>query len=158
MPRKKKSILENTTVVSKPEASQNQGIVSPVSKPADQKITVDAFLLDEFVNTECSNEARLLFDKSRYGTLLQDGRVQLTLIEAYYLMDKGKIRLFNAKNILTKEQFLKKCLKLEKNFWVRYAVYADIRDRGYIIKTALKFGADFRVYNKGVKPGEDHAR
>ena len=23
---------------------------------------------------------------------------------------------------------------------------------------ALKFGAEFRVYNKGVKPGEDHAR
>ncbi len=33
-----------------------------------------------------------------------------------------------------------------------------MRNRGYIIKTALKFGADFRVYDRGVKPGEDHAR
>ncbi|MBW3017686.1 tRNA-intron lyase, partial [Candidatus Woesearchaeota archaeon] len=24
--------------------------------------------------------------------------------------------------------------------------------------TALKFGADFRVYDRGVKPGEDHAK
>ena len=33
-----------------------------------------------------------------------------------------------------------------------------MRNRGYIVKTALKFGADFRVYDRGVKPGEDHAR
>ena len=33
-----------------------------------------------------------------------------------------------------------------------------MRDRGYIVKTALKFGADFRIYDRGVKPGEDHAK
>ncbi len=33
-----------------------------------------------------------------------------------------------------------------------------MRNRGYIVKTALKFGADFRVYDRGVKPGEDHAK
>jgi tRNA-intron endonuclease len=37
-------------------------------------------------------------------------------------------------------------------------VFKDLRNRGYIVKTALKFGADFRVYDRGVKPGEDHAR
>ena len=36
--------------------------------------------------------------------------------------------------------------------------YKNIRNRGYIIKTALKFGADFRVYARGVKPGEGHAK
>jgi len=41
---------------------------------------------------------------------------------------------------------------------VRFCVYKDLRNRGYIIKTALKFGADFRVYDRGVKPGEDHAK
>ncbi|MDP3918703.1 MAG: tRNA-intron lyase, partial [Nanoarchaeota archaeon] len=25
-------------------------------------------------------------------------------------------------------------------------------------KTALKFGADFRVYDRGIKPGEEHAK
>ena len=33
-----------------------------------------------------------------------------------------------------------------------------MRNRGYIVKTALKFGAEFRVYDRGIKPGEDHAR
>ena len=33
-----------------------------------------------------------------------------------------------------------------------------MRNRGYIVKTALKFGADFRVYDKGKKPGKTHAK
>jgi len=119
---------------------------------------IDAFIIDDYSITECSNEARLLFDKSRYGTILEDGRVQLTLIETYYLLDKKRIRLLAGKKEMPKNTFLKKCMKLEKNFWIRYAVFSDFRNRGYIIKTALKFGADFRVYNKGIKPGEDHAR
>ena len=39
----------------------------------------------------------------------------------------------------------------------KFVVFNDLRKRGYIVKTALKFGADFRVYEKGIKPGEDHA-
>jgi len=53
---------------------------------------------------------------------------------------------------------LKKIKKTEPNFWTKYRVYKNLRDRGYIVKTALKFGADFRVYERGVKPGEDHAK
>ena len=33
-----------------------------------------------------------------------------------------------------------------------------MRSRGYIVKTALKFGADFRVYDRGIKPVDDHAK
>ncbi len=122
------------------------------------KKAIEVSLLKENVITECSNEARLLYEKSRYGTLLDDGRVELTLIETYYLAEKNKIIVLMGKKSLTKETLLKKFIKFEKNFRTRYAVYADFRNRGYIIKTALKFGADFRVYDKGIKPGEDHAR
>ena len=41
---------------------------------------------------------------------------------------------------------------------IKYAVFKDLREKGYIVKTALKFGADFRVYPKGVKPGKKHAK
>ena len=62
------------------------------------------------------------------------------------------------KKAFDKEVFIKKAKKCEPNFWIRYIVFKEIRNRGYIIKTALKFGADFRIYDRGVKPGEDHAR
>lgn len=125
---------------------------------AKAKKNVEIFLIKDTAVSECSNEARILYDKSRYGMLLDDGRVQFTLIEAYYLLDKDKANVLFGKKALGKRDFLKRCMRLEKNFWTRYAVYADFRNRGYIIKTALKFGADFRVYDKGVKPGEDHAK
>jgi tRNA-intron endonuclease len=48
--------------------------------------------------------------------------------------------------------------KKEHNFFARYVTYADLKNRGYTVKTALKFGADFRVYDKGKKPGEEHAK
>jgi len=131
------------------------------TKTRGKKRLIEVFLNKDFVFTECSNEARLLFDKSRYGAMLKDGRVQLTLIETYYLMEKEKIVLLNntkSKKEISKDTFANKCFRLEKNFWTRFAVFADFRNRGYVIKTALKFGADFRVYDKGIKPGEDHAR
>ena len=74
-------------------------------------------------------------------------------------MEKGSVELISESNRKIEfAKFLKKAVKLEPNFWTRYCVFKDIRNRGYIIKTALKFGADFRVYDRGIKPGEDHAK
>lgn len=118
---------------------------------------VNVFLVNEVAITEDSDEARELYNQSRYGELVNN-KVNLALHEAFYLMEKGKIVIMDGKKPISFEKFLKKAKKLEPNFWTRYCVYKDIRNRGYIIKTALKFGADFRVYDRGVKPGEDHAR
>jgi tRNA-intron endonuclease len=111
------------------------------------------------VLAEATDETRELYNQSRYGTLLENGKLQLSLLEALYLLEKNKIEIRDSKNkLLDFEQFLKRATKFEPNFWIRYCVFKDMRNRGYIIKTALKFGADFRVYDRGVKPGEDHAR
>ena len=123
------------------------------------KEKVKAVLSKEKVVTESSDAARLLYEQSRYGSLTASGKVQLSLTEAAYLLEKGRLEVVlpSGKGV-TFEAFSKKAQKEEPNFWVRYCVFKDIRNRGYIIKTALKFGADFRVYDRGVKPGEDHAR
>jgi len=111
------------------------------------------------VMVEASDGARDLYNTSRYGALLDDGRVQLSLLEAVYLLSKKKIQLKDKKGrSLNGDMLVKAAKKIEPNFFTRYAVFKDIRNRGYVIKTALKFGADFRVYDRGVKPGEDHAK
>ena len=127
------------------------------SKPRKGKIRT-AFA-NERVLAEATDETREIYNQSRYGTLLDNGKLQLSLLEALYLLEKGKIEIKDSRNkALDFEQFLKRATRLEPNFWIRYCVFKDMRNRGYIIKTALKFGADFRVYDRGVKPGEDHAR
>lgn len=123
------------------------------------KKAVRAIFAKERILTEASDEARELYNQSRYGDLLEDGKVQLSLLEAFYLLEKKRIFVLDSRNKeIEGEKFIKKAQKVEPNFWIRYCVFRDIRNRGYIIKTALKFGADFRVYDRGVKPGEDHAK
>lgn len=126
-------------------------------KETKQKIRAD--IIGDKVLTEISDASRELYNQSRYGALLDNGKMQLSLIEALYLMEKDSIEVYKSKTKkMNFDEFSKKAKKLEPNFWVRFCVYRDIRSRGYIIKTALKFGADFRVYDRGVKPGEDHAK
>jgi tRNA-intron endonuclease, archaea type len=163
MPKKKvksqKNEIEENTPLTEVSLEDKKEIKKEekIEKSQQQKITT--VFLKERVLTENSNEARELYNQSRYGTLTDDGKVQLSVIEGMYLLDKGKIDIHDSKNNnISKDDFLKKAQKLEKNFWVRYCVFKDIRNRGYIIKTAVKFGADFRVYDRGIKPGEDHAK
>lgn len=119
---------------------------------------VKAYISDERVMTEDSDAARELYNKSRYGKLVEN-KVQLSMIEGMYLIEKGKLAVLDGKNKeMTADAFAKKARKGTSKFTIKYAVFRDIRDRGYIIKTALKFGADFRIYDRGVKPGEDHAK
>lgn len=128
------------------------------SKEKSKKEKIKTVFAEERIITENSDAARELYNQSRFGTITDDAKVQLSLLEACYLFEKGRIEISHNNKNLGFEDFVKKAKKLEPNFWIRYAVFKDIRNRGYIIKTALKFGADFRVYDRGVKPGEDHAR
>ena len=131
----------------------------PEEKKAKKKKIVEGLLSETRVITESSDEARDFYNQSRFGVISEAGKVELSLLEALYLFEKEKLEIKNdAGKLFNFETFLKKAKKVEPNFWVRYCVFRDIRNRGYIIKTALKFGADFRVYDRGIKPGEDHAK
>ena len=137
-----------------------QGLIpQAVSKNGKKKEKVKALFAKERVITENSDAARDFFSQSRFGVVLEDGKIQLSLHEALYLLEKGRILIkdYRGKE-LDLQGYLSKAKRIEPQFWIRYSVFKDMRNRGYIVKTALKFGADFRVYDRGVKPGEDHAR
>jgi tRNA-intron endonuclease, archaea type len=120
---------------------------------------IKCMLMDERVIAEDSAEAKELYDKSRFGAIIENGNLQLSLIESLFLVEKGKISVVNSRNKeIQFDKLLKKLVKSEPKFWTKYCVFKDLRNRGYIVKTALKFGADFRVYDRGIKPGEDHAK
>lgn len=118
---------------------------------------ISGFLLGRIVIAENKAEAKEIYNKSRFGEL-KDKKIQYSLVEALYLIEKKKLVIKEDKKTIKQDDFIKTATKLEKDFWTKYIVFRDMRDRGYIIKTALKFGADYRVYARGVKPGEDHAK
>jgi tRNA-intron endonuclease len=47
--------------------------------------------------------------------------------------------------------------KWDQEIAVKYYVYRDLRKKGYVARTGLKFGTYFRVYEKGIRVGEGHS-
>ena len=108
-----------------------------------------------------SNEslAFSLYEKSVFGEKI-GGKIQYSLPETLYLVEKKKIEVYSKNKKIDFEPLLNKFKKVDNRILIKYYVYRDLREKGYIVKTALKFGAEFRVYDKGVKPGQKgkHAR
>lgn len=123
-----------------------------------RKKKVRASLIAGKIVTEDSDAARELYNQSRFGTVLENKKVQLSSIEALYLIEKEKVDVYLDRKKLDASKLIRRAEKKEPKIWTRFVVYRDLRNRGYVVKTALKFGADFRVYDRGVKPGEDHAK
>jgi tRNA-intron endonuclease len=104
-----------------------------------------------------SQGAKDLYSQSLFGEYI-DGKIHYSLIESLYLVDRKKIEVFVKTKKLSFSQLMEKCKQIDKKIQVKYLVYKDLRNRGYLLKTALKFGADFRVYEKGKKPGKEHSK
>ncbi len=104
-----------------------------------------------------SSEAFSLYEKSRFGEKI-DGRVEYMLVEALYLVSINRMQVFSGDREIGFEELMRKMKRIDKKSEVKLAVFKDLRKRGYILKTALKFGAEFRVYDRGIRPGEDHAK
>jgi len=88
----------------------------------------------------------------------ENSKVIYSLFEGLFLVETKKAKLSSNNKELSIEEIEKKFSKIDKKFETKYAVYKDLRSKGYIPKTALKFGGEFRVYEKGKGPGKAHAK
>ena len=117
---------------------------------------IQVHITGEIISSNDS-EARSLQKRSYFGEPAGE-KIQYSLSEALYLVEKGRMEISSGNKKIPKKELLNKFRRIDKKIQIKYPVFKDLRERGYIIKTALKFGADFRVYDKGVKPGKKHAK
>jgi|ECHnycMinimDraft_1075156.scaffolds.fasta_scaffold00005_9 tRNA-intron endonuclease len=81
--------------------------------------------------------------------------LELALVEALYLMEKGILKVrFNGKE-MTYDELKDHSVRVIGNFLPNYIVYKDLRDNGLVVKSGIKFGADYAVYR--IAPGKEHA-
>jgi len=102
-------------------------------------------------------QAFSLYEKSRFGEK-KEGKIFYSFPEALFLLEKKKIEIKQKNKKLNFNKLISELKKKDEKIEIKYLVFKDLRKKGYIVKTALKFGAEFRVYDKGIKPGQDHAR
>ncbi len=126
------------------------------TKQIKTKEKIKAIFTGESIYTN-KKKAFTLYEKSRFGEP-KDGKIYYSLYEALYLLEKSKIEIKDGKKKITFKKLFEILKNLDKKIETKYLVFKDMREKGYIVKTALKFGAEFRVYDKGIKPGQDHAR
>ena len=126
--------------------------------PFMKKKTFEGSIMGDMVMGENTDHFREFCTRGVYGALTKQ-TVQLSFLEALYLVENERLIVMDGrKKPLSFDNLLRRIVRKDKTFWTKYCVYQDLRERGYVVKTALKFGADFRVYDRGIKPGDDHAK
>lgn len=104
------------------------------------------------------SHAVILYDESGFGKPLPEDnpdRLELELVEAAYLCEKNKLKVVvkedKKKRVIEFPELMEIGSKSVHQFHPQFIVYRDLRERGYLVKTGYKFGAHFRVYERGVK-------
>ena len=91
-----------------------------------------------------------------YGTAENDVYT-LAFYEALYLLDKELLAVKDEKEkTVDFQSLLQRYEKADKNAWVNYLVYRDLRSRGYVVREGFGVGTDFRMYERGAY-GKDTA-
>ncbi|HZD12532.1 MAG TPA: hypothetical protein VE177_03320 [Candidatus Binatus sp.] len=83
-----------------------------------------------------------------FGTLTGN-RVSLNPYEAFYLTEKKKIQVRNerTKKTLSLRELVTRLSVGKPAIWIKYLVYRDLRDRGYLVREKERF--DFETFGKG---------
>lgn len=94
-----------------------------------------------------SQKAMTIQNSKKIGEL-KEGKVIYSPFESLYLIEIGKSEIFKENKKISKENLIKLFSKKDKEFFTKYLVFKELRKKGYIVKAGLKFGGDFRVYDK----------
>jgi len=121
------------------EAEKSQDVVMPVGAS-----------LKETVVTVSSPEGIEEFSLKGYG-VTEDDKLRLTFYEAMFLLGKGAIEVKDEETgkKMVFQDLLKRFQSVDKDAWVRYLIYRDLRSRGYVAREGFGLGIDFRVYERG---------
>lgn len=114
------------------------------------------FLKDRVVVLD-EESARRLRGDFYFGKMVGN-RLQLSLLETVYLMEKGIVKVVNMKTSrkLGIKRLISESLKVQPDFRLRLALYKDLKDKNIIVKTGFKYGTHFRGYEGS--PDEHHAK
>jgi tRNA-intron endonuclease len=88
-------------------------------------------------------------DSKGYGFGFREDLLILRPFEALHLMSQNKLVLYHRSKQLVFTQYLKILEKTDSKIWLRYLIYKDLRDKGYVVKDGYGFDIDFKVYVAG---------
>jgi len=96
-----------------------------------------------------SKDISRLYSNSHYGKIKEKDKLELNLLEGAYLLDEGKLRIFNKKKEMHFQDIVKIASSNITDFEIKYLVFKDLRNRGYPIRLSGEEEiATFYKFNK----------
>jgi tRNA-intron endonuclease len=110
------------------------------------KEPIQGYLRKKEVFLPLTDEVKELREKG-FGNLRNEELI-LQPYEAFYLIEKGKIKVYevNSNQPLSLGELVKRLSIDKKEELIKYLVYRDLREKGYIVRESEKM--DFEVYGK----------
>jgi tRNA-intron endonuclease len=96
------------------------------------------------------NDRQIEFLDRGFGTR-RGKKLELSPYEAFFLTEKGRIIVTDKdkQEILSLHDLVKELSMGKQEIWIRYLVYRDLRERGYIVRETKK--VDFEIHGKGAE-------
>lgn len=116
----------------------------PKGKSCDEIKPVKGTLTGNSVFIMPKDGRNELPDEAMFGTWFDDSRLVLSPLETLYLLDKGLLEIEGKDGDELREILEEEDTELPS----KMVVYEDLRESGYIPRTAYKFGHHFRVYSE----------
>jgi len=102
-------------------------------------------------------EASTLHNRGSFGAPLPGGGLELSLLEAVYLVEAGRLEVRREGKVLGMRELIRKASAAVDPFEIRYIVYRDLRQRGYVVEER-EGPLDFQVYPRGGAPRKTPAK
>mgnify|MGYP000052905476 FL=1 len=116
-------------------------------------IKEDRVIIDDF------RRADEIHRNGFYGEFDEKGRLILEPVEALYLVERGRLEVMDSQGrSFDFTELVRYFSKRDKDLWVKYTIYHDLRRRGYIVKPGFSRRVEFRVYERGSNPDREVAR
>lgn len=114
-------------------------------------------LKDNKVIIHDEKEASQIYNRGYHGKPQSGGGLELSLIEALYLFESERIIIKKKVRRQSFKQLIRHANKLTPDFEIKYIVYRDLRQRGYVVKPDIS-PLDFRVFPRGGVPSKDPSK
>lgn len=109
------------------------------------------------VIVEDQAEASQIYNKGYYGIPQPGGSLKLDLMEAVYLVECQRLEVVDDGKPMSAGDLLRIAHRDSEGFEIRYLVYRELRQRGYLVKLGQP-PLDFRVFPRGGSPTRTPSR
>ena len=115
-----------------------------------------SFEIESKITGELLKNSVIISNRSIQNELLSRGygekyekELILNSFETLYLSYIKKLRVLKKKKNMSFDQLLQIYKKNDDDIFIKFLIYRDLRNRGYVVKNGFGFGSDFLVYEKG---------